>query len=270
MTNRDDAPGGAVERYEGFAGTYDRYRPVPPYDFLSMLVNLARVSRPSLVVDLGSGTGTSTRPWATIADGVIGIEPSEDMRYEAEVASKDEKNVVYRPGWGHETGLESSIADIVTCSSSLHWMEPVSTLQEVLRILRTGGVFAVYGYRPPVLPFWEIAQAYREFRTTLINLESRLRCTPIEKWPWSDAITAMREPGMFRFVQEAQFHTLVSLDAEDYMGWIMTHAAVHYVSSHGISEAEMKLKDLRERVETLMGASKHLCLFGYRAWIGIY
>ncbi|MBV8225541.1 MAG: hypothetical protein JO232_10170 [Verrucomicrobia bacterium] len=40
---------------------------------------------------------------------------------------------------------------MITASQSFHWMEPVSTLHEVARILRAGGVFAAYDCDwPPV------------------------------------------------------------------------------------------------------------------------
>jgi hypothetical protein len=45
---------------EGFADVYDRYRPSPPGQVLDILTVVAGVERPSLVVDLGCGTGLAT------------------------------------------------------------------------------------------------------------------------------------------------------------------------------------------------------------------
>ena len=71
----------------GFAADYDRYRPGPPSVLLELLPLLAGGGRPRLVVDLGSGTGLSTRPWAEVAEQVVGIEPNDAMRDHAEGAS---------------------------------------------------------------------------------------------------------------------------------------------------------------------------------------
>ena len=93
------------------------------------------------VVDLGSGTGLSSRWAASWADSVIGIEPNDDMRAIAE--SRHTSGVTYLPGVSHRTGLGDGVADVVLAVQAMHWMEPEPTLAEVARILRPGGVFAI-------------------------------------------------------------------------------------------------------------------------------
>src|SRR6266404_605516 len=73
-----------VERFTGFVDVYDAFRPRPPLALLDILTQLARAPRPALVVDLGSGTGLSTAIWAARSAEVVGVEPSDDMRHQAE------------------------------------------------------------------------------------------------------------------------------------------------------------------------------------------
>jgi SAM-dependent methyltransferase len=50
----------------------------------------------------------------------------------------------------HRPRTPQALVDaLVTCSQSLHWMEPEPTFAEVARILRRGGVFAAYDYDWP-------------------------------------------------------------------------------------------------------------------------
>ncbi len=77
----------SVERFSGFADLYDAYRPRPPEVLTDILRDLAGIQRPRLVVDLGSGTGLSTRIWAGKAERVIGVEPNPDMRRQAAAAT---------------------------------------------------------------------------------------------------------------------------------------------------------------------------------------
>src|SRR6476660_7622425 len=73
-----------VERFMGFADVYDAFRPRPPLALLDILTQLVQAPQPALVVDLGSGTGLSTVIWAERAAAVVGVEPSADMRRQAE------------------------------------------------------------------------------------------------------------------------------------------------------------------------------------------
>jgi len=68
-----------VERFAGFAGVYNQYRPNPPAELGEILTHMINMPVPALVVDLGCGTGLSTRFWAERACQIIGIDPSEEM-----------------------------------------------------------------------------------------------------------------------------------------------------------------------------------------------
>ena len=125
------------------------------------------------MVDLGSGTGLSTRAWADRADEVVGVEASPEMRDQAEAATAAE-NVRFVQAYAQETGLPDGVADIVTCSQSFHWMEPEPTLAEAARILRPGGVFAAYDYDWPPVVHWEVEAAFEEL-VGRSAIESRAR-----------------------------------------------------------------------------------------------
>ena len=129
-----------MDRFSGFANLYDANRPSPPRGLGPLLASYANVPRPT-VVDLGSGTGLSSRWAASWAGSVIGIEPNDDMRAIAE--SRHTSGVTYLPGVSHRTGLGDGVADVVLAVQAMHWMEPEPTLAEVARILRPGGVFAI-------------------------------------------------------------------------------------------------------------------------------
>src|SRR5437867_24681 len=63
----------------GFASRYDRFRPRTPRALVDLLCRYALAGRPALVVDLGCGTGLSTRVWSDVAERVVGVEPNGAM-----------------------------------------------------------------------------------------------------------------------------------------------------------------------------------------------
>jgi ubiquinone/menaquinone biosynthesis C-methylase UbiE len=186
----------------GFASRYDSARPRTPEALLDVLTTLAPASPPALVVDLGSGTGLSTRAWSARANRVVGVEPNPAMVALAR-AVPTTPNVEYVEGFAQQTALDDGCADIVTCSQSFHWMEPEPTLAEVQRILRPGGIFAAYDYDVPPVVGWEIDAAFAEFGEAH-RLARKRRGEPpgAMRYPKSGHLERIRASGRFRRARE--------------------------------------------------------------------
>ena len=161
-----------ANRFSGFADLYDAVRPVPPPLLAGVITRYAGDSIDT-VVDLGSGTGLSTRWAATWSSRAIGVEPSADMRARA-TAIADPEQVQYVPGWSNATELPDGCADVVLAVQALHWMDPVSTFPEVARLLRPGGVFAAIDCDwPPSVGNAAAEQAWHTARATVAIHERR-------------------------------------------------------------------------------------------------
>jgi len=168
----DDATRANVERFSGFADLYDANRPIAPARVGLLLAAYAGTDRPE-VVDLGSGTGLSTRWSATWASSVTGIEPNDDMR--AQAGRRPAAGVTYRAGTGQATGLPTGCADIVTVVQAMHWMEPHATLTEIARLLRPGGVVAVLDADwPPVTGIADAELAWAVLHRRIRVYEARI------------------------------------------------------------------------------------------------
>lgn len=91
-------------RSAAFADSYDSFRPAPPQELLTLLAIVAQIRRPGLVVDLGAGTGLSTRAWAGRADEIVGVEPNPQMVEQARSATH-EPSMRYLTAYADQTGL---------------------------------------------------------------------------------------------------------------------------------------------------------------------
>jgi SAM-dependent methyltransferase len=254
---------------DGFGARYQAYRPKPPAALVPMLLQVAAMSRPALVVDLGSGTGISTAIWAAHAERVIGIEPLDEMRRTAEAGSRA-SNVEFRAGLAQQTGLPDGAADIVTCAQSLHHTEPVSTLAEVGRLLRSGGVFAAYDYDWPPVVHWEAERALWAFMDHVRALRARhgIRSEQ-EQWEKETHVDRLRQSGIFRYLNEALLHTTEPCTAERWVGFALTIGIVLPVLDLGLSDDELGLTAFREVAERTLGGMDLPWYVSYRVRMGV-
>ena len=250
----------------GFAENYDRYRPRPAPVLLELLPLLARVERPELVVDLGSGTGLSTRFWAEHADEVVGVEPVPEMRAVA-VEATDEPNVSYRAASAHDTGLPDGCADLVTCSQSLQWMEPEPTFAEISRILRPGRVFAAYEYRWSLTTSAAANAAFEAAYERKAQLRAELGLD-VGKTRWPVTRERLVESGRFSAVDETVLHSVEDVDAERLVGFALSEGSMTTLLAAGVTEEQVGLDRLREAAAAGLGDEPSPWYLGYRLAVG--
>jgi SAM-dependent methyltransferase len=259
-----------IRRFSGFAGVYDQYRPAPPAALAEILCSLAGTAWPALVVDLGCGTGLSTRYWAGRAAQVIGIDPSPDMLDRARQATPA-ATITYQPGFSPATGLPDGCADLITCSQSLHWMEPQATFHEARRILRPGGVFAAFDYDwPPTTPAWEADQAYERCIERAVAVErTRFTAAPPHQWPKEGHLARMQASGSFRYVKEIVLHHVEPGNAARLVGVLLSQGLVDGLLRRGVSEQELGIDDLRAVAAATLGDESRPWYWSSRLRFGI-
>jgi SAM-dependent methyltransferase len=134
-----------TRRFSGLAETYAKHRPSYPEAALDYIVQRCGLSARSRLVDVGCGTGISTRLFAVCGIPVIGIEPNDEMRAraEAEAAPAGVSVPEYRKGTAEATGLPDAFADAVLAAQAFHWFRADDALREFHRILRSDGHVAL-------------------------------------------------------------------------------------------------------------------------------
>jgi SAM-dependent methyltransferase len=92
-------------------------------------------------VDVGCGTGISSRLFAQRGIPVLGIEPNEEMRRRAcETPSPDPHGAPrFQEGKAEATGLGDGCADLVLAAQAFHWFAADLALAEFHRVLKPEG-----------------------------------------------------------------------------------------------------------------------------------
>jgi ubiquinone/menaquinone biosynthesis C-methylase UbiE len=133
-----------LTRFDGLAACYDRHRPDYPAAALDYLMQVCDLKPGMQVVDIGCGTGISTRLLAARGLQVIGVEPNADMRRQAEaIGCPTGPTATFRDGRAEATGLPDNFASLVLAAQAFHWFANDSSLREFHRVLNPNGWLAL-------------------------------------------------------------------------------------------------------------------------------
>jgi Methyltransferase domain len=127
-----------TQRFSDRVENYAKFRPDYP-DALIRFVQ-GRLPVPSVIADIGSGTGILSDQLLGAGYTVFGVEPNEPMRLEAERRLGSRPSFHSVAGTAEATTLGPGSVDAVTCAQSFHWFERTRCRAEFGRILRASGL----------------------------------------------------------------------------------------------------------------------------------
>ena len=139
--NRDvTTPPDFKDHFSGQSGEYQRYRPAYPAALFEWLA--ANAPGRQLAIDVATGNGQAAIGLAHHFDAVIATEPSAAQLREA----RPHPRVEYRLEPAESISVEASSADLVTAAQAAHWFDWPAFTAEARRVLRPGGILAVWSY----------------------------------------------------------------------------------------------------------------------------
>lgn len=133
----------SVERFSNRVENYVKYRPSYPAEVLNVFRDEMGLNSDSLVADIGSGTGISSKLFLDNGNVVYGVEPNAKMREAAAEFLVAYPNFYSIDGTSTATNLFNASVNIITAAQAFHWFEPEPTRKEFKRILKPGGWVAL-------------------------------------------------------------------------------------------------------------------------------
>uniref|UniRef100_A0A8C8RDN5 Methyltransferase type 11 domain-containing protein n=1 Tax=Pelusios castaneus TaxID=367368 RepID=A0A8C8RDN5_9SAUR len=140
----------AVRLFEArdHAVSYQKYRFSAPENLQSVIFSYLEEKKADsiqLVVDVGCGSGQSTRVLAARFEKVVGTDISEAQIEEAKQAASF-PNVSYQVCPAEELPFEDGSVDLITSFAAAHWFDIPRFMKEVDRVLKPRGCVALSTY----------------------------------------------------------------------------------------------------------------------------
>lgn len=134
----------STERFSDRVADYVRYRPTYPTALTDWLRKAHGVTADWRIADVGAGTGISSKMFLDAGHAVIAVEPNAAMRGAAVAWLANHPTFSAVDGRADATTLDDASVDLVSVAQAFHWFDPESTRHEFHRILRPGGLAAIY------------------------------------------------------------------------------------------------------------------------------
>ena len=129
-----------VDHFASVAADYARFRPAYPPALFDFLAGVSPDR--SLAWDCGTGTGIAAIPLAQRFSAVVATDASEAQLAQA----PPHPRITWRVLREGTSGLPDHSASLVTVAQAAHWFDLDAFYREVDRVLKPGGVVALWCY----------------------------------------------------------------------------------------------------------------------------
>lgn len=164
----------SVERFSDRVENYVKYRPTYPAEVLELFRAEMGLTERSVIADVGSGTGISSKPFLENGNVVYGVEPNAKMREAAEEYLHAFENFKSVNGTAEATALGDDSVDFVIAAQAFHWFDPEGTRREFKRILKPGGWVALI-WNERQLDTTQFLKEYEKFLLEFANDYTKVR-----------------------------------------------------------------------------------------------
>lgn len=224
-------------RFGHAAEEFQRYRPDYPPELFRRILAAVAAGRCERAIDLGAGTGKSTRALVPHFREVIAVEPDPGM---AAKLKEEIPAAVVRTVTAEDGSQPPSSVDLATVGNALHWMDAPRVFSNVHCWLRPNGILAVYD-RPlpksaPAIDTIVLAELRGPWKP---HRDPRLKRDRI----WENQVRAA--PG-FELAEETKFSYVVGMSPRDYAGfWRSTSYGSAYART--LADPETYWSDFESR-----------------------
>ena len=227
------------DHFSDVAQDYRKYRPEYPSNLFAFVSFIS--PNQETAWDCATGTGQSARVLAQSFSQVIATDASQAQINQATRSH----NIHYRVFPAEKTNIDDQSIDLITVAQALHWFDIDKFFIEANRVLKSGGVLAVWSYNLLTIND-ELDNVINEFYGSVLS-----KYWPPERKFVEDRYETIDFP--FQEIQCPPFEMTTNWKFTQLLGYLNTWSAVvNYREQHGNNPID----DIQDKLEALWGDPK--------------
>jgi len=211
-----------------------------------------------LALDVGCGTGLSTRAVSELAEHVVAVDASAAMLR----AAARHARVGYVVAVAERIPLGDAVADLATVGAAFHWFHQPSALAELARVLRAGATLVVYSDY-----FHGRLTGHPAFTTWLTESYVPRYPSPNRHAPFDPEAAQTAGFGQVRFGEREYAVPLTQAALADYL--ISQSNAEAAIASGQTSAEELREQIIAETAGFFVPDETADAIFGMRVWTAV-
>ena len=165
---------------------------------------------------------------------VIAIDASKEQTKNA----YRNPNIEYRIARAEDTKLDSNSTDLITIATAIHWVDTELFYKEVKRVLKDGGVFAVWTYSTTSVINPSVDEVINSFSKNVLNKH------------WDDGIKKVWNFDELEFpftrLEAQEFEIKREWCYEDFLNYMFTWSSTqNFIEVNNINPVDLLKEDLR-------------------------
>jgi ubiquinone/menaquinone biosynthesis C-methylase UbiE len=225
--------------FDGVAELYDTYRPDYPQELVETILRKAHLPQGGKILEIGSGTGKATLPFARRGYSILCIEPGANLARVAQKNLRDWPSVSWEIATFQDWQERPDEFDLVISGQAFHWVPRPEGYFKAAKVLKKGASLAIFWNMQGVNlgPLEEeLQQVYRE------------RAPELDDHKSPEEVIQEREGelnacGCFDNVEVLRFPWTRHYDTRQYLGLLNTYsdhlrmsAAQHAYLAEGVAD----------------------------------
>jgi SAM-dependent methyltransferase len=240
--------------YSPAAEAYNKTRPRYPQNLIDQVVEVAKFSSDSKILEVGCGPGTATVAFAQLGCSMICLEPNPDFYQLAQHNCQPYSQVEIQNTSFEEWTLEPLEFDAVLAASSFHWISPEVGCPKAANALQENG-YLILLWNKELQPCYEVYQSlskvYQVHAPTLDRYEDRKTQEDILK----ELGNLVIDSGLFKNLICGQVTSDVTYTADEYLMLLNTYSPYLKLEPHN---KKRLFTELRHQIEHSFGGSIQL------------